>query len=174
MEKCITCCSQILDICDSSQHPLMLPLAVSAHVFYARPFERSQGVGKLSSDIVPEKYRVLHKGIMTFRDKVFAHTDADHDETAGHPMHDVVYSVIDGENIFSTSDPRIQPQEYKRIRLHAKRMREVFVKRVNEHHKRFNGLLPSKDGHYLFSLPAGSPLFEDYTVPELTRTLQFK
>lgn len=111
---------------------------------------------------------------MAFRDKVFAHTDADHDETAGQPMHGVVYSMIHGEQIFSTSDPRIQPQEYKRIGMHAKRMREVFMRRLKEHHKRFRELIPDRDGHYLLSLSADSPLFEDYTVPKLTRTLRYK
>lgn len=168
------CCSQILEICDSSTHPLMLPLAVSAHVFYARPFEHNRGVGKMLSDVVPEKLRPIHKGIMTFRDKVFAHTDGDHNETAGQPLHDVVYSVIDREPIFSTSDPRPQPQEYRRIGAHAKRMRAVFMTRLERHHKRFKGLLPDEEGHYLFGLSAGSPLFEDYTVPEFTRVLRFK
>lgn len=174
MEKCIECCSQIVEICDSSRHPLMLPLAVSAHVFYARPFEKNRGVGKFPAEVVPEKIRPIHNGIMTFRDKVFAHTDGDHDEAAGQPLHDVVYTVIQGEQIFSTSDPRPQPQEYKKIGLHAKRMREVFMTRLECHHERFKGVLPDEDGHYLLGLSAASPLFEGYAMPELTRVITFK
>jgi hypothetical protein len=43
---------------------------------YARPFTRSDPVGKLSEQIVPEEFRQLHDHILTLRHKLFAHADA--------------------------------------------------------------------------------------------------
>ena len=43
---------------------------------YARPFTRSDPVGKLPEQVVPEEFKQLHNHIMTLRHKLFAHADA--------------------------------------------------------------------------------------------------
>lgn len=44
---------------------------------YGRPFRRNNGVGRLDESIVPSEFRDLHRQLVSERDKVHAHTDAD-------------------------------------------------------------------------------------------------
>jgi hypothetical protein len=43
---------------------------------YARPFTNNRPVGKLSDEIVPPEFKVLHDKIITMRHKLFAHAEA--------------------------------------------------------------------------------------------------
>lgn len=42
---------------------------------YGKPFYKSQGITKLSLDIIPQEHRTVHKNLMDLRDKLFAHSD---------------------------------------------------------------------------------------------------
>jgi len=68
-------CSFILDQKMNEKHPIYYPLITSIYVLYGRPFKRSNRVGKLPDDIVPDQYRQLHKITLHHRDQIYAHTD---------------------------------------------------------------------------------------------------
>ncbi|HZF01918.1 MAG TPA: hypothetical protein VE344_08490 [Methylomirabilota bacterium] len=77
----------VRDVCDyllqnqlSKSHPIHDPLVTAIYTLYGRPFKQRAPL-RLSEDIVPERYRPIHFGLITFRDKMFAHTDIDSPKT---------------------------------------------------------------------------------------------
>jgi hypothetical protein len=73
----------IRDVCDyllyhqlPVSHPIHDPLVTSIYTLYGRPFKQRAPL-RLSEDIVPEQHRATHIGLITLRDKMFAHTDID-------------------------------------------------------------------------------------------------
>lgn len=69
-------CSFILGSGMTEKHPAYYPLITAIYVLYGKPFKRSNVVGRLSRDIVPKKFRVLHDLMEFHRDQIYAHTDA--------------------------------------------------------------------------------------------------
>jgi hypothetical protein len=68
-------CSFIIDNCLGNGHPAYYPLVTAVSVLYAKPFSRSEVVGKLPTDIVPAEFGELHQSIMDQRNQLYAHTD---------------------------------------------------------------------------------------------------
>jgi hypothetical protein len=59
----------------SKDSPQYYPLMVGLICLYARPFMTSEGMASLSHDIVPARFRDLHRELLRLRNKMFAHTD---------------------------------------------------------------------------------------------------
>jgi hypothetical protein len=165
LEKAEMICQQIIHLCSSNDHPLFLPLSVSTHIFYGRAFKKSRAVGFLKDDIIPADSTGIHKWLIHFRDSVFAHTDADHFEAAGKPMHDLVYSISDDDTKFLTSDPRPRPEAYADVLKHIVRMKELIFSEIRGFHKKYSELLPKENGDYLFLLDGEKVLFELHRMP---------
>src|SRR5438270_10884601 len=72
-----TVCDYIIEQNVDRYSPIHHPLCVAAVIFYARPFKKSNVIGAIPVAVVPEKYRWLHGQLITLRDQVAAHTDAD-------------------------------------------------------------------------------------------------
>jgi len=77
----------VRDVCDYLlQHqlpesdPIHDPLVTAIYTLYGRPFKQRPPL-RLSEDIVPERHRTTHFGLITLRDKMFAHTDIDGPKT---------------------------------------------------------------------------------------------
>jgi hypothetical protein len=173
LEKSETICQQIMQHCPSNDHPLFLPLSVSVHIFCGRAFKGSRVVGCLRDDIIPPDSSGIHESLLHFRDGVFAHTDANHFDPAGKPMHDVVYSVSDSRTEFLTSDPRPRPEYYMDVLKHCKRMKKIIFEELMVFHDAYAELLPTAIGQYLFILDPLKPLFEFHDMPVWT-TLHYK
>jgi len=77
----------VRDVCDyliqhqlPRSHPIHDPLVTAIYTLYARPFKQRAPL-RLSEDIVPESHQDTHFILITFRDKMFAHTDIDRPKT---------------------------------------------------------------------------------------------
>ena len=57
--------------------PVFYPLVTAVYVLYGKPFKISRGIDSLGEEIVPSEYRELHGNLITHRDKLYAHSDAD-------------------------------------------------------------------------------------------------
>lgn len=159
MDQAIKSCELIAQHCSDNLSPLFLPLSLAVHVFYARPFVRSQAVDSLPTTIVPQDAQGIHNWLRHFRDGVMSHLDATVSETAGTPMNDVIYS-ISGEYLeFSTKEARARLVSYVHAAEHCQRMISIFHDELIQFHKRFIVCLPKSDGDYLLSLADGSPVF---------------
>lgn len=64
-------------------------LIVSMHIHYARPFKHSNKVGSLSTKIIPNSYEKLHEKLITIRDRIVVHTDADGPRASFGPINQV-------------------------------------------------------------------------------------
>lgn len=77
----------VRDVCDyllrqplPDSNPIHDPLVTSIYILYGRPFKQRAPL-RLSEDIVPERHRGTHFGLITLRDKMFAHADIDGPKT---------------------------------------------------------------------------------------------
>jgi hypothetical protein len=59
----------------SKDSPQYYALLVGLVCLYARPFTTAEQIGTLSDNIVPAKFRELHKELLRLRNEMFAHTD---------------------------------------------------------------------------------------------------
>lgn len=77
----------VRDVCDyllqqqlPKSHPIHDPLVTAIYTLYGRPFKQRPPL-RISEDIVPEQHQGTHYGLITLRDKMFAHTDIDGPKT---------------------------------------------------------------------------------------------
>lgn len=68
-------CKYLLAHCLPKNSPIHDPLVTAIFVLYGRPFKQQKI--RLSEDIVPPAYRMVHKLLVDMRDKMYAHTDLD-------------------------------------------------------------------------------------------------
>jgi hypothetical protein len=68
-------CKFLIDQGWLSMDPGYYAMAVGILTLYARPFEKSKRIGRLDSEIIPQKFEGLHSELITLRDKGFAHSD---------------------------------------------------------------------------------------------------
>lgn len=134
----------------------LYPCALTGfYVMYGRPFKKSSGVEPLSTDIIPKSMMDIHKEIITFRDKLFAHGDLkgrieDFDDY----LDFAVLTVEKGKAHWETDwrfPAKIRLKEYLPIcSLLIEKMvyhRDKITKRWNS--KRF---FPSHDGRYFLNI----------------------
>jgi hypothetical protein len=97
----------VRDICDyllqhqlPPSHQIHDPLITAIYTLYGRPFKQRAPL-RLSKDIIPEKYRTTHFGLITLRDKMFAHTDIDGPTTIdGHTLNELAGFTRNGQTRF--------------------------------------------------------------------------
>ncbi len=58
------------------KRPLSSTLFGALLGYYARPFAKSNGIGRLSKEDIPEEHRNLHRSVIDLRNQVFLHTAA--------------------------------------------------------------------------------------------------
>src|SRR5215213_4585844 len=86
--------------------PLYLPLCISMHALYGRPFKMQNTGEKLSEEYVRPNFEAMHLCLITLRDKLLVHTDGDQISAAGRPLHGIVYRNFGVNRPFSTNDRR--------------------------------------------------------------------
>jgi len=166
MGKAIETCDVLIRQCGDNSHELFPALSLAIHVYYTRPFKRNRGVGSLKADeLVPASSLGIHQWLEHFRDGILVHNDAEHKQEAGHPMNNVVYSVVGDRTIFSTSCPRALIDNYRAAKVHCAAMREVFSVELMKFHESFSALMPSSDGDFLLDLDPTHALFVSHAVP---------
>jgi len=160
-KKSLESCNLLLKTVDSTLHELYLPLSIAIHALYGRPFKFQRGVGKLPNEYVPDKYKGIHKALITFRDKVFIHSDADDTEEIGRPFHDIVYHIKHNHNFFTTSDPRPDLDHYKHISEYLPVIIYKVETEIEQNKDKYFSLIPNTKGDYLFNID-GDDLFTVY------------
>lgn len=104
--------------CADTSDPLYLPLTVALHALYSRPFNQIDGIERthlFSKKDVPVALRDVHEFMISFRNKVFVHTDSDTSKMFGMRIHEVHVEVTANDVIYSSSDPRPQVDTYRRV-----------------------------------------------------------
>ena len=174
MEKALSACDLLLEHCPDNRHPLFQPLSVAVHAYYVRPFKRNRAVGKLPETMIPASSIAIHHWLEDFRDSVMAHIDADHNEVAGRPMNDVIYTIEGAKRRFTTCDPRGHIEFYVDARAHIDAMFNLLADGLLDIHKRFGYLIPDSDGDYLLSLADDSPVFIEVDAGPIQSVLTYK
>ena len=67
-------------------------LRVAFFVLYGRPFKQRPKL-RVGDDIVPSAQVTVHNGIITLRDKMFAHSDQDFISSVGDPLNKIIIDV---------------------------------------------------------------------------------
>lgn len=57
--------------------PLFLPLMVSLHVLYSRPFKHEKETRRIAESIIPKELATVHDMMIRMRVRIFAHHDKD-------------------------------------------------------------------------------------------------
>lgn len=97
----------VRDVCDHllqhrlpTSHPIHDPLVTAIYTLYGRPFKQHPPL-RLSQDVVPEQHRGIHMGLITLRDKMFAHTDIDGPRTIdGHVLNELAGYTRNAQTTF--------------------------------------------------------------------------
>jgi hypothetical protein len=74
-EHAIDALDEIIKMENKNNNKRFKNLMSAFYVTYGKPFGKNTGIVKLSTDIIPKEYIKLHKQIIHFRDKFFAHSD---------------------------------------------------------------------------------------------------
>lgn len=73
MQCALQACEKLLTFSGSSEERYLL--VVGMYTLYAKPFTQNEGLGNLSTDIVPEELRDEHRLAVNLRHQNYAHTD---------------------------------------------------------------------------------------------------
>jgi len=92
-----------------SGEPGYYAMAAGIVTLYGRPFTKNARIGKLSTGMIPTEFRTLHSTLVEFRNKAFAHTDAD-GRIPGHDKMTELRLHFDGSHVNSfSSRPIFKP-----------------------------------------------------------------
>lgn len=84
-----------------NDHPLHHALWTSFVVLYGKPFKQRRAI-RLDECVVPADYQEEHNAIMTFRDKMYAHSDLDLlEQESRDPLNRVMVSLDGGKVQFA-------------------------------------------------------------------------
>jgi hypothetical protein len=152
-KQCIRISAYAINSNIGPKHELFLPMAVTAHVIYARPFLQSYGFGKLEDAIVPARYKETHKRVLEFRHKVFAHRQLKErrrgEKKATLLDYHSVYLVIRGNQAFTTvAEQHPGPNCFRDIYVLSYALLEKVRYHSQKFFKRYMRLLPKEDGTY--------------------------
>jgi hypothetical protein len=128
-----TICDYIVEHQLDRYSPIHHPLCVAIVIFYCRPFKGSNVIGAIPEGMVPEPNRFLHHQIVTMRDQVAAHTDADcvkHGDLPANNVHLIVNK--DGTGSLSINELKFSPEAIVSIRELA----EILIGKTTYHVER--------------------------------------
>jgi hypothetical protein len=85
------CIQNSVEVNFSKESPQYYPLLVGLICLYARPFTDNNIVGCISSNLVPEDDRPLHKMLMDLRNEVYGHNDPASLIRPGDYAHEIIF-----------------------------------------------------------------------------------
>ena len=157
-EKAETNCHRLLSTCDSNRHPQFELFSTSIHIFYARPFRHVQGIKRSSlfhETDVPQAYRGVHNFLVSFRDKIIAHTDANTEKDFGSVMHEVQVRPVPGDMILSCCDPKAKLEAYSDAQPLIAEMKSVAMRRFLTIKQQYHSVFPIEAADYVLKLEGG-------------------
>jgi hypothetical protein len=131
------------------------PLVVAIHVIYARPFKHSRGgIKQLSADLVPEKFRDVHRQMILVRDQVVAHLDANASKLGDLPANHVRIVVTPAGAVnLRTNEVTARKISISQIRGLAAALGEEITRLMAELARSVGPqTIPRKPGEYLIDL----------------------
>jgi hypothetical protein len=143
---------------------LYAPLTSAALVFYARPFTSSRSAGRLQDSIVPERHRKLHRFVMLARNKIVAHSDADHFlHDVNLPLNQAIYHVNDKGGRFRNTNNTIKSEYLFELVTLMDRLSDLGKEYVNGFRLKYAEEFPIDNGSYLLHIKATpGPLWQRY------------
>jgi len=134
--------------------PLYFPLIAGLICLYGKPFKENRGVGKLQIGMVPKENLNLHTDLITIRDKLYAHSDADQTVIVGNLHFGEVrcYRWPDDGGYY-IEHLHIAPEFFSKF---VAVLAEQMVEKTNYHFdrlgKKFVPNLPNRPGEYLLNI----------------------
>jgi hypothetical protein len=170
-EKAHESCRLLLESCDDNRHPLFSALSTAVHVFYARPFRHIQGIPKsalFQNTDAPPEFHGMHEFLVSFRDKIVAHTDANTGKDFGVELHDVQIKIVPGDFVLSCSDPAVRREAYQEVTPLIHAMKLFAMRRFVEIKARNEEAFPLELGEYVLKFE-GDIAFEKLKSPSAAR-----
>jgi hypothetical protein len=122
-----------------------------------KPFKHSKGVERLPIEMVPEELLDLHNDLITIRDKLYAHSDADKSVTLGAlhfgELRAYRYKYPKPEGGYFIDRLQIAPKFFSNAMA---KLVEVMVEKTQYHvdllEKKFARRIPHRDGEFLLNI----------------------
>jgi hypothetical protein len=150
-----TICDYIIEQKLDRYSPIHHPLCVTIAIFYARPFKRSNVIGSIPETMVRKSDRFLHRQLLTMRDQIAAHTDADCVKHCGRPANNVQMTINqDGTGTLSVNELKFSPEAIASIRELAKGLIEKTTYHVERLWQKLAREIPDWPGSYFMDVSA--------------------
>lgn len=151
-------CEWILKEGIDGGHPLHVPLMAALHTLYGRPFRQRKDFG-IAEDLVPANYRDDHVMLLTMRDKIHAHTDADGPKTTDDDcLNKVMVTFRDGGIKFSLMMVAPRANQIERIRNLAETLSQTTGAQAEKIFMKYKGAVV-EDGIYEVNISKGEDVF---------------
>lgn len=146
-------CDYVLKQKIAEDHPAYYSLITSIYIFYGRPFHKSRGVGRLTDDIVPKEHMKLHKAMLTHRDSIYAHTDADGPDMGEDGLVNQVRIIVKkGIYQMALTQFKALPAALKDISTLCKALQTKTDYHIAKIRTRTLKLIPSADGEFFLNV----------------------
>ena len=129
------------------------PLITAVYVLYGRPFKRTNGVGLLENEIVPQEHLKLHQTILDHRDQIYAHSDANGLELADVGQANQVRAKrLPTETLLLRSQYQATPALLPHIIKLCQELQEKALVHVNQLFAQYAKHIPAKLGEYVLNI----------------------
>jgi hypothetical protein len=163
-------CLELVSSRLSQESPLYFPLVAGLICLYGKPFKHSRGVGKLPIEMVPKKYLDVHNDLITIRDKLYAHSDADKTVTFGSlhfgELRAYRYKYPKPEGGYFIDRLQIEPGYFTNV---VAKLAQVMVEKTQYHvdllEKKFAPRIPRRDGEFLLNIKDKDGVFFEQVEP---------
>jgi hypothetical protein len=149
----------------TADSPEYYPLIVGLICLYGRPFKSSEPAGMLNANVVPAKYKKLHRELISIRDRTFAHSDASSAAVPGEVANELRFrrepDQIHGDRIGSfVTRFLVKPWYFKQMIPLLDQLIEETNNRTQEVCGRLASQLPKAKGQYVVNImDLDGPLF---------------
>ena len=144
-----------------SNAPLFYPLVVAIYTLYARPFTRSDGVGRLDEPFIPHKCLAQHQLIMEHRNQIYAHRDADAFSIDVHGSANQLRAVRT-DTVFGLAATNVHARYHAMLGIIeiCNLLEKKCGDKIGELWKKHKGKVPPQEGEYLLNvLDATGPMW---------------
>jgi hypothetical protein len=126
-------CEHMMTVGMQSLSPGYYVMTAGIVTLYGRPFTDNDLIGRLSSNLVPQKFKELHLILIDLRNQAFAHTDSS-GQLQGHGKMTDLRFLFDGKNVTSFSsrsifEPVLLPQ--------IKELTELLAQKTKDSHENY-------------------------------------
>ena len=179
-KQAIRTCAYAINNKIQNDNELFYPLIVASHVLYSRPFQTNYGFGRLDEILIPKEYIEIHKEILDFRNKVFAHRQLKEKKKGGNKrvlldLHSVYFNKRGIQFYSLVAEKSPEAEMFDKIY----KLSNILLEKVRYHSekfcKKYQKAFPQFDGSYIFEMDDSADLdfrrVEDIKLAESTFSL---